>query len=80
MPDGFTYDGDWQEGEMTGAGVATYSNGAVYTGLFSNGKRQGEGTMRYTNGAETSGTWINGALEGGVADTPEATTESTDQD
>ena len=65
---------------MTGAGVATYSNGAVYTGLFSNGKRQGEGTMRYTNGAETSGTWINGALEGGLAKTPEATTENTDQD
>ena len=65
---------------MTGAGVATYSNGAVYTGLFRTGERQGEGTPRYPNGAETSGTWINGALEGGVADTPEATTESTDQD
>ena len=36
--------------------------------------------MRYTNGAETSGTWINGALEGGVAETPETTTENTDQD
>ena len=62
MPDGFVYEGDWQNGEISGRGVATYTNGDVYEGMFRAGKRQGEGTMRYATGQEASGTWEDGAL------------------
>jgi hypothetical protein len=63
MPDGFTYEGEWQNGEISGRGVATYSNGDIYEGMFLRGKRQGEGTMRYATGEEATGEWSNGALE-----------------
>ena len=62
MPDGFTYEGDWQEGEISGQGVATYTNGDVYEGTFLRGKRQGQGTMRYATGEEATGEWQDGAL------------------
>ena len=61
MSEGFTYDGEWANGEIDGDGVATYANGDVYTGSFIKGRRQGEGTMRYASGEEVSGDWINGA-------------------
>ena len=59
----FKYTGEWKAGEISGKGVATYSNGDVYEGMFSAGKRQGEGTMRYASGEEETGTWENGALK-----------------
>jgi hypothetical protein len=49
-------------GEMTGQGVATYSNGDVYEGSFVNGKRQGQGAIRFATGEAAQGNWINGAL------------------
>ena len=64
MPDGYKYYGEWQNGAISGLGVATYVNGDVYKGTFQNGKRQGEGTMLYASGQETSGQWENGALTG----------------
>jgi len=62
MPDGFIYEGTWQNGEISGQGTATYVNGDVYEGMFREGKRQGEGTMRYATGQEASGEWQDGAL------------------
>jgi hypothetical protein len=62
MPDGFVYEGAWQNGEISGQGTATYVNGDVYEGMFREGKRQGEGTMRYATGQEASGDWQDGAL------------------
>ena len=55
MPDGFTYEGEWRNGEISGRGTATYTNGDVYEGMFEAGMRQGEGTMRYAGGEEASG-------------------------
>jgi hypothetical protein len=62
MPDGFTYVGEWDAGEIDGMGVATYANGDVYEGMFVRGKRQGNGKIRYATGEERTGDWDNGAL------------------
>ena len=32
MPDGFTYEGEWKDGEMDGTGTFTWSNGDKYAG------------------------------------------------
>jgi hypothetical protein len=74
MPDGFTYDGEWQNGEISGAGIATYANGDVYEGSFINGRREGQGTMRYANGVTETGEWRDGALDVPAPD-PGATAE-----
>ena len=63
MKDGFSYTGEWLEGEIHGMGTATYANGDIYKGSFTNGRRQGEGTMRYATGGVASGTWENGVLQ-----------------
>ena len=68
MPDGFVYEGQWENGESSGQGVATYANGDVYEGTFLNGRRQGEGTMRYATGEVESGAWQDGALTAATTD------------
>ena len=67
MPDGFRYQGQWANGEISGSGTATYANGDIYEGTFEAGRRQGTGTMRYATGQEATGTWVNGALTEGTA-------------
>jgi hypothetical protein len=62
LPDGFNYVGAWQDGEISGEGVATYANGDVYEGSFVSGRREGEGTMRFATGQESIGIWSDGAL------------------
>jgi hypothetical protein len=49
-------------GEITGEGIATYSNGDIYKGTFVNGRRQGEGIIKFANGRSAKGKWQDGAL------------------
>ncbi len=49
LADGFRYEGEWLAGEITGHGIATYSNGDIYEGTFVNGRRQGQGTIKFAN-------------------------------
>ena len=37
-PDGFAYEGEWQAGQISGKGVATYANGTRLEGTFRNGE------------------------------------------
>ena len=63
MTDGFVYEGEWDTGEISGFGVATYTNGDVYSGTFRSGRRQGEGTMTYAaSGQVAEGEWQDGTL------------------
>ena len=75
MADGFKYEGDWLNGEIHGAGIATYTNGDVYEGNFQSGRRQGQGTMRYASGVVASGNWVEGELEQDSATITPAPTE-----
>ena len=37
LPNGYSYTGDWVDGEIKGRGVARYPNGSVYDGTFDKG-------------------------------------------
>ena len=85
MPDGFSYSGEWRDGEIHGEGVATYSSGDVYEGSFEDGRRHGFGTLRYASGEEQSGIWEGGALvdpDGDAArdEIPQETPETPEAD
>jgi hypothetical protein len=73
MADGFTYEGRWSIGEISGLGVATYTNGDIYSGEFRSGRRQGDGTMTYAaSGQVADGEWQDGALVTQGANNPAA--------
>ena len=61
-PDGFSYSGQWQAGEMTGLGVATYPGGDRYEGNFAKGKREGQGKLTYATGEVAEGMLLADAL------------------
>ena len=38
--DGYTYEGEWQDGTRSGKGKATFADGMVYEGDYLNGQRR----------------------------------------
>ena len=59
MPDGSTYEGQYQEGEWHGHGKWTHPEGATYEGQYQEGKRHGHGKLTAVNGHITEGIWDN---------------------
>ena len=43
--EGFSYDGDWEDGSKHGDGKFTLPDGSVYEGAWAAGKRHGLGTL-----------------------------------
>jgi hypothetical protein len=72
MADGFRYVGAWDDGEINGMGIATYTNGDVYEGMFVNGRRQGAGVMRYASGEVLETEWEAGLPTDDSAPAPAA--------
>jgi aryl-alcohol dehydrogenase-like predicted oxidoreductase len=72
MADGFRYVGAWDDGEINGTGIATYTNGDVYEGMFVNGRRQGAGVMRYASGEVLETEWEAGLPTDDSAPAPAA--------
>jgi hypothetical protein len=56
--------GAFENNEMNGEGVYTWSNGEAYTGRFKIDKMSGEGTYTYTNGVKYSGSFKDGKKHG----------------
>jgi hypothetical protein len=55
------YEGDFEEGQMTGKGKKTYYDGNYYEGEFLNGQRHGHGMETYhSQKAAYEGQWVNG--------------------
>lgn len=46
----YTYDGNWENDEMHGYGVETWSNGLIYEGYFRNGLKQPRGVLKFGDG------------------------------
>lgn len=58
MNDGSFYEGEFDEGEISGSGVRKWTTtGNVYEGEFFRGELTGKGTMKYGNGAVYEGEW-----------------------
>eukprot|EP01034_Spumella_vulgaris_P030749 gene30749-38007_t len=58
------YEGAWVEGQQTGHGKLTRTDGTIYTGSFLNGSPHGNGVMKYANGDEYRGEWKEGKHHG----------------
>lgn len=44
-PSGNRYEGDWQNGNITGYGILVYSDGDVYEGEWLDGRMHGQGRV-----------------------------------
>ena len=58
--DGFSYEGEWVNGQREGEGVARYTT--VYEGAFVNGQHEGIGTIRTPDGYTYTGEWKAGEI------------------
>ena len=56
---GYSYDGEWKDGEHHGQGTYTWDNGEKYIGEFKDGLRHGRGTYTY-DGEVYEGLWEYG--------------------
>mmetsp|Transcript_4888 Transcript_4888/g.12548 ORF Transcript_4888/g.12548 Transcript_4888/m.12548 type:complete len:856 (-) Transcript_4888:151-2718(-) len=61
---GWTYKGQFDQGEVSGKGLMTFSDGREHKGLFEEGRKHGKGKFTWPNGDYTAGTWEKGALIG----------------
>ena len=67
MADGSYYEGEFQNGEITGHGYKYYaSSGSTYSGQFWLGELHGQGVMNYGNGAVYEGAWHQNVRQGGL--------------
>ncbi|XP_058191801.1 phosphatidylinositol 4-phosphate 5-kinase 8 isoform X2 [Rhododendron vialii] len=55
--DGTVYEGEWEEGKMTGKGQIFWPSGATYEGDFSGGYLHGFGTLTCSDGSIYRGDW-----------------------
>ena len=69
LPDGSRYEGELQDGVLTGQGTLVWPNGARYEGSFSDGLMHGAGTWTSPAGDRYQGDFANGMKHGqGVLD------------
>lgn len=64
FPDGSTYEGEWEEGEMHGQGCFRWPDGTSYTGDYQHGRKHGEGTFTYLSKKRYVGEWAAGKQHG----------------
>ena len=58
------YEGQWEDGEITGSGRVIYPNQGNYSGLFLKGMRQGFGMFEWPSGEKYSGQWVGDCMQG----------------
>lgn len=65
MSDGSFYEGEFNNGEISGSGVRKWtSTGNIYEGEFFRGELTGKGTMKYSNGSIYEGDWYENMRQG----------------
>lgn len=62
--DGYSYIGDWVDGDWCGQGKLTLSNGNIYQGSFTKSLYNGKGKLIKTDGYTYDGDWLNGIRHG----------------
>ncbi|NRB63647.1 MAG: caspase family protein [Saprospiraceae bacterium] len=64
FPSGARYEGDFENGNITGLGVLYYPNGDTYIGNWRNQVRQGKGRFRFASGNEYLGEFDRNLMQG----------------
>ncbi|KGL98344.1 Radial spoke head 1, partial [Charadrius vociferus] len=64
LPNGDTYDGEYEHGFRSGQGTYRFRNGACYTGKYLQNKKHGQGIFFYPDGSKYEGDWVNDQRHG----------------
>ncbi|XP_075628948.1 radial spoke head 1 homolog [Balearica regulorum gibbericeps] len=64
LPNGDTYDGEYEHGFRSGWGTYRFRSGAYYTGEYLQNKKHGQGTFFYPDGSQYEGDWVNDQRHG----------------
>ena len=64
LPNGDTYEGDYQNGKRHGNGTYRFKNSARYFGEYVDGKKHGQGTFWYPDGSSYEGSWVDDQRNG----------------
>ncbi|NWV01494.1 RSPH1 protein, partial [Upupa epops] len=64
LPNGDTYDGEYEHGLRNGQGTYRFKNGARYIGEYLQNKKHGKGTFFYPDGSKYKGDWVNDQRHG----------------
>ena len=60
----FNYDGQWNNGKMTGFGRFCFVDGSTYDGQWLENMRHGSGTAEYVQGHKYEGQWFDDYMHG----------------
>ncbi|CAL8265907.1 unnamed protein product [Lota lota] len=64
LPNGDTYQGQYENGRRSGQGTYRFKSGASYTGDYYNNIKQGQGTFYYPDGSKYEGSWVEDLRQG----------------
>ncbi|XP_009996531.1 PREDICTED: radial spoke head 1 homolog [Chaetura pelagica] len=64
LPNGDTYEGEYEHGLRSGQGTYRFKNGAFYTGGYLQNKKHGHGVFFYPDGSKYEGSWVNDQRHG----------------
>ena len=59
-PNGYVYEGEFNDSKWHGVGTLKFPDGSSYTGEWQNNKMHGKGIFQWSNGKVIEGTWIKG--------------------
>jgi len=64
LPNGDTYEGQYENGKRHGFGTYRFKNTSRYEGEYENGKKHGQGTFWYQDGSRYEGSWVDDQRNG----------------
>uniref|UniRef100_A0A452VNV3 Radial spoke head 1 homolog n=1 Tax=Ursus maritimus TaxID=29073 RepID=A0A452VNV3_URSMA len=64
LPNGDTYEGNYEHGKRHGQGIYKFKNGARYIGEYVKNKKHGHGTFIYPDGSRYEGEWADDQRHG----------------
>ncbi|XP_021500833.1 radial spoke head 1 homolog [Meriones unguiculatus] len=64
LPNGDTYEGQYESGKRHGQGVYKFKNGARYIGEYVKNKKHGQGSFVYPDGSRYEGEWADDQRHG----------------
>ncbi|OXB58623.1 hypothetical protein ASZ78_007617 [Callipepla squamata] len=64
LPNGDTYEGEYEHSLRNGQGTYRFKNGAFYVGEYLQNKKHGHGTFYYPDGSKYEGSWVDDQRHG----------------